>query len=92
MTTGKGFTRLTTRRGNIFQAVLQIVEVSVARISRANWRSFRPGWRAVMLQRLIHRRLERAVWQVAGAGFIKRHSTVVSVIIAAPWAIFSMRS
>lgn len=31
----------------------------------------RPGWRAVMLQGAIHRRFERAVWQVAGAGFIK---------------------
>jgi hypothetical protein len=45
-----------------------------------------------MANRLIHRRFQRAVGQIAGTGFSKRQLTRVSVISAAPWAIFSMRA
>ena len=66
MTTGKGFPRVARRCGNIFQAVMQIVgRQRGADLAGEGAFLLRPERRAVVLQGAIHRRLERAVWQIA---------------------------
>ncbi len=45
-----------------------------------------------MTDRLIHRRLKRAVGQIAGAGFFKAAADLGLGHQRGPWAIFSMRA
>ena len=69
---GERFPVLAAGVGNVFHAVIDIVRAQGCANFSGECALFRaPGRRAVMANRLIHRRFQRAVGQIAGTGFFE---------------------